>query len=124
MIAASVRIIYNHMPRLDSMLREETKQGSAEFGEKLLNDIKANAPVRTGALRDGMKLRQVSGMAAVHVIVESEQPYWQWVEYGTSRRAAHPFIAPAVQANLPELREVMKRHVIEACVKSAGPAVS
>lgn len=123
MITASVRIIYNHMPRTDSLLRTETKQGSLDFAEKLLADIKARAPVRTGALRDGMYVNPVSGIAAFHVGIGSREDYWSYPEYGTRFMAARPFIGPAVQAGLPELKSVMTRHIIEAVLKSAGPSV-
>jgi HK97 gp10 family phage protein len=79
--------------------------------------------VDTGALREGMSVKPVSGMAAVHVGIHSEQEYWKYVEFGTSRMNAHPFIGPAVQESLPELKEIMKSHVILATLNSTGPTL-
>lgn len=123
MIVASVRIIYNNIPKCGALLRTETDQGSREFGDKLLADIKARAPVRTGALRDGMYLNPISGMAAFHVGIGSREDYWKFLEFGTRHMSARPFIGPAVQAGLPELKATMTKHIIEAVLKSAGPAV-
>lgn len=123
MITMSVRIIYNYMPKAGALLITETRQGSLDFADTLLADIKARAPVRTGALRDGMYTNPVSGMAAFHVGIGSREDYWPFLEFGTRFMSARPFIGPAVQANLPALKAVMTRHVIEAVLKSAGPAV-
>lgn len=123
MLTMSVRIIYNHLPKADALIRLETKQASLDYADKLLADIRARAPVATGALRDGMYINPINGMAAVHVGIGSREDYWMFPEFGTRHMAARPFIGPAVQATLPELKTAMTRHIVEAVLRSAGPAV-
>lgn len=123
MIAASVRIVYNNMPRFDSAARVHVKTGSQLVAEKVLEDMRRLVPVRTGALRDGLYINQVSGMAAYHVGIGSRQDYWPYVEYGTSRRDPRPFIAPAVQMNMAEFKAIIAAEIVNATLSIAGPAV-
>jgi HK97 gp10 family phage protein len=67
-------------------LAEEGWQG--EWSEKVADEMRRNAPVDTGKLRDSIQ--------TTHDGVEVGVPYAGFVEYGTSDTAAHPFAAPAV----------------------------
>lgn len=73
--------------------------------------VRKGAPVKSGNLRRnivGMNLRRrqdQTGAAAVFVRTEGKADsgknafYWYFLEKGTSKRAARPFIAPAFEAN-------------------------
>lgn len=45
------------------------------------------------------------------VVVESLAPYSAALEFGTSRAAARPFLAPATQKSLPEIERIVGRAV-------------
>lgn len=52
------------------------------------------APVRTGALRDSIHVQRIDHLA---VQVRADAEYAAFVEYGTSRMAAQPFMTPAME---------------------------
>ena len=92
---------------------EEALVRSALFVER---DAKLNAPVDTGRLRasishtnEGFETNNPS------VMVGSNISYGQAVEFGTSKKPAHPFLFPAFNGNkqkiLKELAKALKNGV-------------
>lgn len=81
--------------------------------------VRKNAPRKTGNLRAnivGMNLRRrqdQTGAAAVFVRTEGKADsgrnafYWYFLEKGTSKRAAQPFIAPAYEANKEAVDDII-----------------
>jgi HK97 gp10 family phage protein len=65
---------------------EESWQG--EWSRKVADEMRRNAPVRTGALRSSIQVD--SDGVTVGVL------YGPFVEYGTSDTKAQPYAAPAV----------------------------
>lgn len=59
---------------------------------------KQRCPVDTGRLRASITHRVEADRAEVFTVVE----YAPYVEFGTSRRAASPFLAPAAEEERPE----------------------
>jgi len=63
------------------------------------------APVDTGDLRSGLRVRRVKNRA----VVEVTSYYATFQEFGTTRMAPNPFIGPAFDRHAPDLvREVEK----------------
>jgi HK97 gp10 family phage protein len=71
----------------------------AEWSPKVANEMRANAPVLTGALRSSI---QPDGEGVVVGV-----PYGSFVEYGTSNTAPQPFAGPAVN-------RLIKRSAVDA----------
>jgi HK97 gp10 family phage protein len=71
---------------LESPIIEEPWQD--EWSHKVAEEMRRNAPVRTGRLRDSIQVTSDG--------VEVEAPYGSYVEYGTSHSPSQPFAAPAV----------------------------
>lgn len=67
----------------------------ATFADLIVNRAKELAPVKTGALRDSIQAH-LAGWAADITAGESLD-YAVFVEYGTVRRGAHPFMRPAIE---------------------------
>lgn len=88
------------------VLRKALRQG----GNILLRKARQLAPVKTGALRKGIKLKidlRGTPAAIINVRIPSKSgkqktssgPYYSsFVELGTSKMAAHPFLRPAFDA--------------------------
>lgn len=72
---------------LDSDIADLVSQ-DIQFGAK------ARAAVRTGAMRDNIERTTSGGRFTVISLVE----YSSFVEFGTSRMAAQPFMVPATEA--------------------------
>jgi HK97 gp10 family phage protein len=74
-------------PRAEAIVQATARQIEAM--------AKVQAPVDTGALRSSILARQV---AAFHWEVIVGVEYGGFVEFGTSRMAARPYLTPAVNA--------------------------
>lgn len=89
----------------------------------VLNDAKANAPVRTGKGRDGLSISGVKskeGMKYILVGVDksdnSELFYLKFSEFGTSKMPARPFLAPAFETNKRQVTEIIKNTLRDGLV--------
>ena len=67
------------------------------------NDAHKAVPVRTGRLKDSIKVdvTKVEGLAAIEA--RAEAPYAAFVELGTAKTRAQPFLGPAVRNNVDKL---------------------
>lgn len=75
-----------------------------DLAEDVARDAEALAPMRTGALKTSVHIDNVFSNAAYvqanprdpKDVKPEEQPYAYFVEKGTSRMAAQPFLRPAL----------------------------
>ena len=106
-VSYTMRITFDRMPELMAKIPRET----ALIVQKATMDIATqsvmNAPVDTGYLANSIN-GEVSGDSGK---VTSSAEYWAYVEYGTYKMAAQPFVAPAVEAVGPQFVEAMQRLV-------------
>ncbi len=65
------------------------------IGERVMQSAKEACPVDTGALRDSIKM-SVQGNRAV---VSANTDYAGYVEFGTSKMPARPYLVPALIMN-------------------------
>lgn len=82
--------------------------------EPLLQDAKANVPVRTGKLKEGINIGKIKNKGGVKYILvgvergdNSEIFYGKFIEFGTSKRAAQPFLQPAYEKNKNRIKEII-----------------
>jgi len=90
-------------------------------GEPMLADMKSGAPVRTGNLRDGLKISGIKtkgGIKYVEVGItkadNSKIFYAKFFEWGTNKMPARPFMQPAFERNGAQATEIIKQTVREA----------
>jgi hypothetical protein len=87
-----VRVFKDNSAAVIEMLLQKTNEAIAETAEEVGNIAQANAPVRTGELRDS-KVVEIGyliawiGFTAKHAIP---------VHWGTIRQAANPFLLAAM----------------------------
>lgn len=62
------------------------------------------APVKTGKLRDSIKIEKKND----YISVGSDLPYAFFVEYGTNRAKPSPFLQPAAFSGAETLRESLR----------------
>lgn len=103
MVAA--KIVFNDLPRL----RGELRQRAGAAIRKAAHDIEAGAknvvPVDTGNLKNSIQTTMEGDLTAV---VGTHVEYAPYVEYGTRRMAARPYLGPAAEAVRPSLEAAMK----------------
>ena len=75
------------------------------------NDAKAAAPVRSGKLKDSIQVtvEKAEGFAAIEA--STNCGYGAFVELGTARMRAQPFLGPAVRKNSLKLAERVRDEI-------------
>jgi HK97 gp10 family phage protein len=91
---ATLTVLYNRFPQVAAELKAGRARIVKETAETVRDDAKQRAPVRTGQLRDSIAVEGEGDAARVTV----GAPHGVYVEYGTSRSPAQPFLWPAVEA--------------------------
>lgn len=100
-----VKVANNRLPKLNSQLRERALKIIQDGAQQTADMAKSLAPVDTGFLRGSIHVEtQDSGHAQVVV----EASYGQFVEYGTVKMAAQPYLTPAVELVKPQLINKLK----------------
>lgn len=119
MITARVKVNFDHLPRISKAIQIRTKWAAEIFAADVLKDMQSLVPKRTWALHNSLAVKPSAGILAssiFHVVIVAGMPYWIFVEHGTSRTEARPFIMPALMMNQSEFERLMKRAVSDAVV--------
>lgn len=108
--------IIDKLQRIGANVGRLENQALKNAAEPVLDAAKANVPVRTGKLKKGLKISKVkvkSGVKFIQVGVDrGDDPgafYGHFVEFGTSKMPAHPFLQPAFEKN----KDVIKEKIAE-----------
>lgn len=73
-----------------------------EFGQNVVERARDNVPVDTGNLKRSIEARKTGEQS---VTIQTRTGYGAYVELGTKRRAATPYLAPAVDQAVKEFEE-------------------
>jgi HK97 gp10 family phage protein len=102
--------IKNGIPALMASLDEKTLDGIEEVAERVAEGAKERVPVDSGGLRDAIHVERTDD--AIRVIAgDTDHFYGHFVEFGTTRRAARPFLTPAFEAERDELGDVIGEQI-------------
>lgn len=77
-----------------------------EMAIDALAEARRLVPVRTGALRASIVV-SVSGR---RIVLGSDLEYAPWVEMGTPKMAARPYLRPAIELVMQKLRRRFRRY--------------
>ena len=95
------RIVKDNRARIKAEVRARLQTIVQDGAEAVAEAARANAPVKTGALRDSIGVTAGEGMKrTVGVGVD----YAPAVELGTTTRAATPFLSPALEQVVPDIK--------------------
>lgn len=98
---------------------EEVLAGAAEAGGKIaLAEARRRCPVKTGRLRASLELKQgkkTPARANVRIEHGKKEYYGKFVELGTKKQPARPFLRPAMDEN--------KKQISDAVTEEIGRAV-
>ena len=92
----------------------------ASVADAFVAQAKTRVPVRTGKLRDAIKVdtsraeaTDTLTRAVVHVASDQKKKgepfYWRFFEYGTSKMKARPYIRPTLDVDGPRLVDQMEK---------------
>ena len=103
-----------HFRSVPDNLLKALKESFVEVGELITSDAKSNCPVDTGFLRDSIKSNVKVENDDVLCEVVATAEYASFIELGTSRMVAQPFIRPAIESNKDKINELIKKSVKRA----------
>lgn len=92
----------------------QTATAVRQTAKGIVKKAQAKVPVDTGHLRSSIRYESLDNEHRAHVTVdtrdERHESYGHFVEYGTTRMAAQPFLIPAAEAE----REPFRRKIAKA----------
>ncbi len=97
--------------RLIDTTKRKTMQKALNAGiAPIKKEAKAQAPVKTGLLKKSIRSKQMkfTDKPAVGIYVSGKAYYWYFIEHGTSKMAAAPFLRPAADSKHEEGVEKFK----------------
>lgn len=100
-----IRLLQTLPPEIFEKVQQVLKNGAIQLAER----ARELAPVRTGHLMASIRAElgeNMEGQAAFDPVqVIADTPYASFVEFGTSRMKAQPFLGPAAEQVEPEVLE-------------------
>jgi len=93
-------IVFNRIPELIAAVEATSRRAPKKVADRIASTARSLAPVRTGALRGSIE--SVSLTRGKEAEVRVGVDYAKFVEYGTYKMAAQPFLTPAVTAHADE----------------------
>lgn len=107
-----VQEIVDKLQAIGANVSKLENQALKNAAEPVLEDAKTNVPVKTGKLKKGLMISNISkkdGIKCIRVGLDrgdnSEIFYGKFIEFGTSKRAAHPFLQPAYEKNKETIKD-------------------
>ena len=92
--------------QVDVVLTQNETAALTAVGHFVVGSAKMNTPIDTGNLRDSLDFRV--GGAKKSVAIGTNVEYAQFIEKGTSKSTAQPFITPAVEENVESIQAIIK----------------
>lgn len=102
-VTQAVALLQRLGSNINSSIPQQTLQAGAD---QLVESAKGVAPVLTGRLRDSIHTTEAS---ATRAVVEASAEYAGFVEYGTSRMSAEPYITPSIPEAVRVIQETATR---------------
>ncbi len=97
--------VSDHTQEWLSALAPALSRGLEQVGPAAEGQAKAKCPVDTGRLRNSITHVQLD---AHHEAIGTNVEYGRYVELGTSRADAQPFLVPAASEHSSEYRAIMR----------------
>lgn len=97
--------------KLDPMTRAAALKGVQRAGELVKGSAKNLSPVDTGALRQSISSTSSSTATGAEAEVGTGVEYAPYVELGTSRQAAQPYLHPALQKNKHKATKLIRDEI-------------
>ncbi len=99
------KIVFDKLPELQAQLRRQASAAIRKAAYDIEAHAKAVVPVDTGNLKNSIQTTMENDLTA---IVGTHVEYAPYVEYGTHRMAARPYLGPAAEAVRPGFEAAMK----------------
>lgn len=101
-------IYLNTRIELEHMIQESVRD---VFENRIRPDAKAASPVDTGNNRDGIDTEVTQVEAGIQATIFGQSGYSGYLEIGTSKMEARPYIGPAVDKHIKEIAPKVKAQI-------------
>ena len=95
---ATIRECNQALKRLPEFARHEAQRTIDVTAFQVSQRASRHAPRRTGRLQAAVTWQSRPRSVSAIVAVEGDAFYWKYLEYGTVKMAARPFLRPAAEA--------------------------
>jgi len=102
----TVRIVSNKLPQMPAAIKAICVQEVQKAAFRIEADAKAKVAVKTGTLR--RSIHTVISNGGLTGIVGPSVLYGKFVEFGTRRMGARPYMRPAAEKQLPAFAAAIK----------------
>lgn len=99
------RVVKNDFPKIIAGMESKAETFVAKAALDIEAQAKSRAPVDTGTLKNSIQATKV-GPAHWRVVVGAD--YGMYVEWGTGKMAAQPFLQPAILAVTPSFLRALR----------------
>lgn len=110
-MSVTISVTFDKFPQIAAAMPEKTSQVVRKASFDIEGQAKSRAPVDTGALKNSISTEfennGLTGIIAPHV------EYATYVEFGTKRMSAQPYMVPAAEAVAPAFIAAMKQMLQE-----------
>lgn len=97
---AQIVVVYNAIPSLIAHVEAESRSAVKKYADEVVRRARMYAPVDTGYLRSSIQAVSITAGKEAEVVVGAY--YGAYVEYGTYKMTARPFLYPAMTEVAPE----------------------
>ncbi|MHC1731974.1 MAG: HK97-gp10 family putative phage morphogenesis protein [Bacteroidales bacterium] len=108
------------LQQMGANITELENKALKKAAEPVLQDAIANAPERTGKLKKGLKISGIKNRDGTKYVLvgidrsdTSKIYYGKFIEFGTAKMSARPFLGPAYEKNKKEIMEEIKNTLKE-----------
>ncbi len=101
-------------------IRDGALLGVREGALLIENSAKENSPVRTGNLRRSIHTEVSESPDEITATVGPSADYGIYVEFGTRKMAAQPYMRPAFEANRANVAERIKANIATSIRSALG----
>ena len=105
----NIREFMSKIDNITDNVIAEVGKAIVKSGMLIERDAKINCPVDTGYLRNSISAKYEgigTDKPTCEILIGAE--YATFIEYGTSKMAAQPFLRPAVEKNRDKINEMIK----------------
>lgn len=102
------------LKKLDPLTRAAISSGVIKAATKVEGDAKLLSPVDTGALRSSINVSGMSIPDGAKAEIKTNMEYAPYVEFGTSRQQAQPYLQPALQKNKQAAKKIIMSEIVQA----------
>lgn len=97
----------SYLSEVINAVDEAKKDACEKVGTYVIAEAQMRTPVKTGNLRRSETYEVMENNEGVRVGAEAE--YGKFVELGSSKQKAQPFLTPAVEDNIPTIEAIIDK---------------